>query len=123
MSKIELENIRRRKIRELRMKLALKEEKKQSINKDKILDRIFRGRAWEVFNAANSQFPEIMINVKDAFIKLILSGRIKEITGEQLYLVLRNFGLKVRLNTKIRYTEHGKFQSLAEKIKEDLRKN
>jgi hypothetical protein len=61
-----------------------------------------------------------MAKVKDALVRFALSGRLKEVTGEQLYSFLRNVGLRVRLKTKIRFAEHGKLKSLTEKMKEDL---
>ena len=122
MSDSELRAIRRNKLRELQAKLAAKQKRTEKIDSNKILNRIFKGRAWEVFNTASYQFPSVMSKIKEALVNLALSGRLKEVTGEQLYLFLRNLGLRVRLNTKIRYTEHGKLKSLAEKIKEDSRR-
>ena len=122
MSDSELRAIRRNKLRELQAKLAAKQKRTEKIDSNKILNRIFKGRAWEVFNTASYQFPNVMSKTKEALVNLALSGRLKEVTGEQLYLFLRNLGLRVRLNTKIRYTEHGKLKSLAEKIKEDSRR-
>jgi len=117
MSDSELQAIRRQKLQKLQRRVAAKQKKTEKVDADKILNRIFKGRAWEVFNAANYQFPNVMTKVKDALVRLALSGRLKEVTGEQLYLFLRNLGLRVRLNTKIHYTEHGKLKSLAEKLK------
>lgn len=122
MSDSELRAIRRNKLRELQAKLAAKQKRTEKIDSNKILNRIFKGRAWEVFNTASYQFPNVMSKIKEALVNLALSGRLKEVTGEQLYLFLRNLGLRVRLNTKILYTEHGKLKSLAEKIKEDSRR-
>ena len=122
MSDSELRAIRLNKLRELQAKLAAKQKRTEKIDSNKILNRIFKGRAWEVFNTARYQFPSVMSKIKEALVNLALSGRLKEVTGEQLYLFLRNLGLRVRLNTKIRYTEHGKLKSLAEKIKEDSRR-
>jgi DNA-binding TFAR19-related protein (PDSD5 family) len=122
MSDSELQAIRRQKLQEFQRRAVAKQKKTEKVDADKILNRIFKGRAWEVFNAANYQFPDVMTKVKDALVRLALSGRLKEVTGEQLYLFLRNLGLRVRLNTKIRYTEHGKLKSFAQKIKEDLGK-
>lgn len=118
----ELKAIRQKKLRELQRRLAAKQRKTPRIDEDQVLNRLFRGRAWEVFNSASSQFPDIMNRVKDVLVKLALSGRLNEVTGEQLYLFLRNLGLRVRLNTKINFIDHGKRKSLIEKIKEDLRK-
>jgi DNA-binding TFAR19-related protein (PDSD5 family) len=120
VSDSEFEAIRRRKLRELRSRLGSKQTKPEEPEADTVLEGIFKGRAWEVYNLATAQYPQIMGKVRDALVKLALAGRLKEVTGEQLYLLLRNLGLKVRLITKIRYAEHGKMKSLAEKIKEDL---
>lgn len=122
MSDAELRAIRQNRLRELQKRLAVKQKKNEQASVDEILDRIFRGRAWEVFKAASHQHPEVMRKLKPVLIHLASSGRIKEVTGEQLYLFLRNLGVRVRLNTKIRFTEHGKLKSLSEKIREDLRK-
>ena len=122
MSDGELAAIRRNKLRELKRRLTAKQKETEEIDADKILSGIFKGRAWEIFNAAIYQFPNVMKEVKKALVKLALSGRLKAVNGEQLYLFLKTLGLRVRLDTKIRYAEHGKLKSLAEKMKEDLRK-
>jgi DNA-binding TFAR19-related protein (PDSD5 family) len=122
MSDRELQAIKRGKLRELQRRLAAKQKKTEKISADNMLDKIFKDRAWEVFNSASHQFPDVMSKVKDALVNLVLSGKLQEVTGEQLYLFLRNLGLRVRLDTRIRYTDHGQFKSLAEKIKEDLQK-
>jgi DNA-binding TFAR19-related protein (PDSD5 family) len=122
MSDSELAAIRRNKLRELKRRLTAKQKKTEEIDADKILNGLFKGRAREVFNAASYQFPNVTQEVKKALVKLSLSGRLKAVTGEQLYLFLRTLGLRVRLDTKIRYAEHGKLKSLADKMKEDLKK-
>ncbi|UCG36702.1 MAG: hypothetical protein JSV64_08960 [Candidatus Bathyarchaeota archaeon] len=127
MNDAELEAIRRNKMRELQRRLASKPRKTElggvdQINADGVLDTIFRGRAWEIFNNARSQYPDIMSKLTPILIKLALSGRLKEVTGEQLYLFFRKLGIRVSLDTKIRFTEHGKLKSLSDKIKEDLLK-
>jgi hypothetical protein len=60
-----------------------------------------------------------MDKITVALVKLVLSGRVTMINGEQLYVFLQKLGLRVRLNTKITFTDHGKLKSLAEKLKED----
>jgi DNA-binding TFAR19-related protein (PDSD5 family) len=123
MSDSELAAIRRNKLRELKRRLTAKERKTEEIDADKILNGLFKGRAWEVFNAASYQFPNVLKEVKKALVKLALSGRLKAVTGEHLYLFLKTLGLRVRLDTQIRYAEHGKLKSLADKMKEDLKKH
>ena len=120
MSASELNSLRRKKLRELQRRLAKKEKKTKGVNADNVLNKIFRGRAWEVFNAASYQYPGAMQRIKEVLVKLALTGRLNEVTGEQLYLFLKNLGLKIRLNTKINFASHGKLKSLAEKMKEDL---
>lgn len=121
MSDRELLAIRRKRLRELQRRVASKEKKEEKIDADKVLNRIFKGRAWEVFHSASYQYPEIMNKIRDALVKLVLAGRLSEINGEQLYVFLKSIGLRVKLNTEIRFTEHGKLKSLAEKLREDLR--
>ena len=122
MSDPELTAIRLKKLRDLKKRLAPKEKDTPSQDTDAILTDVFKGRAWEVFNTATLQFPGVMGEVKKALVKLVLHGDLKEITGEQLYLFLRRLGLRVKLNTRISFTEDGKLKSLAEKLKDDLGK-
>ena len=121
MSDSELDAIRRKKLRRLQKKLASKKQTTETIDADQVLNRIFQGRAWEVFNAASYQFPHPMIEVKEILVKLALSEKLKTVTGEQLYLFLRKLGLKVKLNTKINIESHGKLISLEEKMRESTR--
>jgi DNA-binding TFAR19-related protein (PDSD5 family) len=120
VSEDELNAIRRKKLEELQKKLAKKEEKKKEIDVNEILDKTFKGRAWEVFNTASYQYPELMKKISDLLVKLVLSGKLSELNGEQLYTFLRRLGLRVRLKTQIKITSQGKLKSLSEKIKEDL---
>jgi len=122
MSDSQLDAIRRKKLLALQRKLAQKENKTEPVNANEALDRIFRGRAWEVFNAASYQFPQAMSRIKDLLAELASSGKIKEVTGEQLYLFLANLGLKVRLDTKIEFASHGELKPIAEKLKSELKK-
>ena len=121
MSEDELSDIRRKKFEELQKKLAKKEEKKKEINVNEILNKTFKGRAWEVFNTASYQYPEFMKKISELLVKLVLSGKLSELNGEQLYTFLRRLGLRVRLKTQIKITSQGKMKSLSEKIKEDLK--
>ena len=122
MSDSELEAIRRSKLRELRTRSVAKQAKAETVDVDRILNEIFKGRAWEVFNAASYQFPDVMQKLKPILVDLASSGRLKEVTGEQLFLFLKKLGFRVRLNTKIIYTENGKLKSLADKFRDDLRR-
>ena len=119
MSDEELERLRRQKLLQLRKLLTKKEEKKEGEkNKSDLLNRIFVGRGLEVFNATKAQYPQIAERLRNVLFQLFSSGRIKQVSGEELYYLLRKMGLRIRLKTKIRIKEHGKIKSLEEKMKE-----
>jgi DNA-binding TFAR19-related protein (PDSD5 family) len=122
MSDNELDAIRRKRLLELQRKLTAKENKSEVVSSDQVLNNVFRGRAWEVFNAASSQFPQAMSRIRNILVGLASSGKIKEVSGEQLHLFLRNLGLKVRLDTKIEFASHGELKPLTEKLKSEFRK-
>ncbi len=121
MSDRQLEAIRKRKLQELRKKIVSREPKKEQLDKSKLLTRIFKGRAWEVFNAARAQFPDVMSKIENLLVSLALEGKITEIEGEQLYSLLREIGLPVKLNTTIKFSSHGETRLLSEKFKESTK--
>ena len=121
MSDAELASIRQKKLREFQRRQVMRKDKPEAPSADEILDRIFRGRAWEIFTSASLQFPEAMNKVKDILVELASSGKLTEVSGEELFVFLRKLGLEVRLNTKINYVSHGQLKSLEERMKEELR--
>jgi DNA-binding TFAR19-related protein (PDSD5 family) len=122
MSDDDLAAIRQKKLREFQRRMDAKENKPESINAEGVLSRIFKDRAWEIFNSATSQFPDAMIKVKEILVKLTMSGKLTEVTGEDLYVFLKKLGLNVKLNTKINYAKHGQLKSFEEIMKENCRK-
>ena len=121
MSDKELEAIKQKKLRELHKRMALRKQKKEQIDENQILNSIFRGRAWEVFHAAQTQYPVAMAKIESLLVRLALEGKINQIQGEQLYALLKDIGLRVRLNTTIKVTSHGKTKLLSEKFKESIK--
>jgi len=122
----ELELYKRKKLLEMQMRLLAKkaeEEKKQeeperAPDPKEVLNRIFVSRAWEVFEAARRQYPQVTQTLQDELVRLVLSGKLKEqITGEQLLWLFRKIGLDVRMETKIRILESGELKTIAEKLK------
>ncbi|MEM3079631.1 MAG: DNA-binding protein [Thermoproteota archaeon] len=120
---LELEMIRRKRLLELQRRLMEKETAKEDVEEpeppERLLDKVFEGRAWEVWNAAESQYPKVSAKVKKALIDLISQGKVKRISGEQLMYLFRKIGLQVRLPTKIRIVESGEVKTLEEKLKEN----
>ena len=85
-----------------------------------ILQNVFVGRAWEVYYAAKRQYPQIAEQILQELAQLVQTGQLKgQITGEQLYGLLRQIGLDVRLETKIQVLERGELKSLADKFRGD----
>ena len=118
----ELEVIRKRKIAKLQKKRILEKQKNNSeIDTNEILNRSFVGRAWEVFKTSNVQFPQETLKIKKLLVKLILERKIGQIDGEQLFSLIRQLGLPVKLNTSIKFLGKGKTKSLSEKFKESMK--
>jgi DNA-binding TFAR19-related protein (PDSD5 family) len=123
----ELERIKRRRLAEMQRKMLLKQMKEaapkpeppKEPTKEDILNRYFRGRAWEVFNAAKTQYPQVISQIETALIDAINQGKIKQtIDGAMLSQFFRQIGIPVRLNTKIRVSDHGELKTLEQVMKE-----
>jgi len=115
----ELERIKRHRLAEMQRSLAKKQElKPKTFNSEEILRKIFVGRAWEVYSAARQQYPTVADQIFRELAMLVQSGRLRgQITGEQLFGLLRQIGLDVRLETKIQVMEHGELKSLGDKFR------
>lgn len=121
----ELERLKQRKLMELQRRLLKKKElpvQSDEPSHEEVLDRFFHGRAWEVYNAARAQFPKVMPQVEKVLVEAIEAGKInRRINGESLYHFLRQIGLPVRLQTTIRFKEHGELKTLEQKVRESKR--
>ena len=118
----ELEKLKRQKMRELQRRLLKQKppEKPKEPSPRDLLDRYFVGRAWEVFNAAHAQFQSVMPEIERVLVEAMRGGRIgRRIDGENLYHFLRQIGLPVRLQTTIKFKEHGELKTLEQKIREN----
>lgn len=122
----ELERLKRRKMLELRRKMmqesakAEEAEPPEEPSPREILDGRFKGRAWEVYRAAEAQFPAVMPQIERVLVDGIRQGKISDrIDGESLFRFLRQVGLPVRLQTHIRYKEHGELKTIGQRMKEE----
>lgn len=122
MSDSELAAIRQKKLREIQRRFSAKQIQPDTTGPKDVLNRIFRDRAWEVFNSAVAQFPVEMGKVRKILTELAVSGKITRVTGEELFVFLKKLGLDVKLNTTITYASHGQLKTLEEKMKEELTK-
>ncbi len=124
----ELERIKQRRLEEMKRQMLLKQikekepepEVKREPTNQEILDAMFGERAWEVFNAAAYQYPQVIGQVETILVEGIKEGKITDIIdGAALMGFFRQVGLPVRLNTKIRISEKGELKTLEQKVKED----
>jgi DNA-binding TFAR19-related protein (PDSD5 family) len=122
MSDSELAAIRQKKLREIQKRFSAKQTPPDTSGSKDVLNKIFKDRAWEVFNSATVQFPVEMSKVKKILTELAVSGKITQVTGEELFVFLKKLGLDVKLNTTITYASHGQLKTLEEKMKEELTK-
>lgn len=126
----ELDLLKRRRMLEMRRRYLEQQSKakaeaeaskkpKESKEPEKILKDVFVGRAWEVWEAAKSQYPQASEEVGKAIVAARQSGKLREkISGEQLYWLFQRLGFRVRLQTHIRILESGEVKSIAQKLKE-----
>ena len=118
----ELERIKRQRLAEMQRTLSAKQQQEQAASNKleprQVLQKVFVGRAWEIYNAAMQQYPRIAEQIFRELAQLVQTGQLQgQITGEQLYGLLRQIGLDVRLDTKIQVLEHGELKSVADKFK------
>jgi DNA-binding TFAR19-related protein (PDSD5 family) len=120
----ELERLKLRRMQEMQRRLREQEQTKAKAPDQKqprprdVLKTILVGRAWEVLNAAATQFPEPTRALEAELARLVREGRLKgPVTAEQLMWLFRSLGLDVRLETKIQVLESGEMKSLADKFR------
>ncbi len=126
----ELERLKQRRLEELRRKMLLNQLKekepepetepvKEPTNEE-MLGRYFRNRAWEVWNAAKYQYPKVMPKIEVMLVDAMKQGKIRDyIDGANLMGFFRQVGIPVRIDTRIRVSEHGELKTLEQKIKEE----
>jgi DNA-binding TFAR19-related protein (PDSD5 family) len=117
----ELVRLKRQRLAEMQKRMTAKQQSQASTGKlepSKVLERVFVGRAWEVYHAARAQYPGVADQVFLELDALVQSGQLRgKITGEQLFGLLRQIGMDVRLDTKIQVLEHGELKSIADKFR------
>jgi len=124
----ELERIKQKRLEELQRHMLLKqlaemEPKTEPVKEptpEELLGRYFKDRAWEVWNAAKTQYPDVMPQVEKLLADAVKQGKVKDsIDGANLMGFFRQIGIPVRLETRIRISEHGELKTLEQKMKEE----
>lgn len=122
-SDAELERLKARKMQKIQRRLLEHEKQKASDEKQppsprEVLKKVLVGRAWEVLDAAERQYPGPTRALENELATLVRADRLNgPITAEQLMWLFRRLGLDVRLETKIQVYESGELKSLADKFK------
>jgi hypothetical protein len=96
----------------------LEREKNRPTDKD-ILVRSLRDRGDEVLAIAERSYPREMAIMIPRLASLIRQGKVTTITGGDLLQFLRSIGMRVSVSTTISVEDHGKFVSLADKLKNE----
>jgi len=124
----ELERIQQKRLMEMQRQILLKQitgqkpkpEPAKEPTNDEILGRHFGDRAWEVWNAAKAQYPQVMPQVEKLLVDAISQGKVKDkLDGASLMGFFRQIGIPVHLETRIRISEHGELKTLEQKMKEE----
>jgi len=138
----DLELIKARKMKKLQEQLAFRERQEQEkakekdknhlelqnqINKQKsddvdsernfLLGHMY-DRGDEVLKLAEQQFPFQTKIIIKRLNELIRFGEISRISGGDMLSVYRSLGLKIRVDTQISISDHGKTMSLSDKLKQ-----
>ena len=118
----ELEKLKRERLAQMQRRMTAKQQAETAparLEPRQILERVFVGRAWEVYHAARAQYPGVADQIFQELAELVQSGRLRtKINGEQLFGLLHQIGLDVRLDTKIQVLEHGELKPLADKFRD-----
>ncbi len=122
----ELERLKAKRLAEMQKNISTKQEieKTQELTKDKLpenprdlLVNILGFRGLEVFENAETQFPNETKIIVEKLSELIKTGEINEIIdGGKLLTLFRSVGLSIRMATKINVEQDGKFVSLSDKL-------
>jgi len=124
-----LERLKRRRMLEMQKRMLLEKAKKQpekdteqpvEPTPEETLNSYLIGRAPEVMAAARNQFPQVISQVEDVLVDAIKTESIKKkIDGESLFQFFRQIGLPVRLQTTIRYKDHGELKTISQRLKDE----
>ena len=95
-----------------------KKQKDNKLSSREIVIKQLGYRGLEVLQNAEHQFPKETQIVVLKLSELILSGDITEVLdGGNLLTLFRSIGINVRMKTKIKVEDDGKFVSLSDKLK------
>jgi len=101
-----------------RLQVKRADVRKETKDPKRVLDQVLMGRAWEVLEVAERQYPEAAHPIKRTLARQVSAGELRGISGGKLPWFFRCLGMNVRLETQINILEHGKLKTIGEKLKE-----
>lgn len=118
---LELKMLELKRLRRLAQAMKKDEQvKKEEKEPDplEIVEGRLGDRGEEVLRAGLDQYPRETSEVVKALAAAIRTGKISEkIDGSSLYLLFRSLGLRVKLDTEIKYYRKGEYQRLKDILK------
>jgi DNA-binding TFAR19-related protein (PDSD5 family) len=84
-----------------------------------VLLKSLTDRGDEVLRAAEASYPSETSILIPQLAKIIRQGKVSSISGGELLQFFRSIGMRVSVNTSISVQEHGRFVSLADKLKHE----
>jgi DNA-binding TFAR19-related protein (PDSD5 family) len=110
----------RRRINSNTAKKVQSEKPQEKLPTDReVLMKALTDRGDEVIASAEASYPREMKILIPKFAQLIREGKVTTITGGDLLQFFRSMGMRVSVKTSISVEDHGKFMSIAEKMKRD----
>ncbi len=111
--------------RRMNSSLAKKAEAEKTAQEPKklsdreVLMNALTERGDEVLVSAEASYPSEMKLLIPQLAKLIRQGKVTTISGGELLQFFRSIGMRVSVNTSISVQEHGRFISIADKLKHE----
>jgi len=109
----------------MNLEIAKKSEEEQKAERLKnqpsdreVLLKALYDRGDEVLRSAESAYPREVRILLPQLAALIKQGKITSISGGELLQFFRSIGMRVSVSTSISVEDHGKFVSLADKLKQ-----
>lgn len=73
-----------------------------------VIERAEDERAVELLEKLKLKYPSVYKALVNELYKLLKSGKLQEISGYDLYLIIKQLGLDIAPDVKIRFVKHGK---------------
>lgn len=73
-----------------------------------VIEKASDERAVELLEKLKLKYPSIYSALINELYKLLKSGKLRELSGYDLYMVIQGLGLDIKPDVKIKFVKHGK---------------